>query len=145
MPRYVFQWCHECGEVEPYPACVPTSMVGREVKNAQVSENEASKVAIHPVTGEVVYCFSKPGDVMPQRYKDEGFEEKSFTSYRELERFCRKNNLVNDIEGDWHHNDGYIEENQKKRDKAEKARYEQYMDEREKVLKAYPELRKRGL
>lgn len=144
MPRYVFQWCTLCRKVENYPACVPVSMQGRP-RNAQVGENEASKVAIHPQTGEVVYCFTKPGDVMPQRYKDEGFEEKSFTSYRELERFCRQNDLVNDIEGDWHHNDGYGEEMQRIKDKSEKQRYEKYMDEREKVIQAYPELRKRGI
>ena len=83
------------GTPMPLPVCPACSTVAEEKgfrrgKNQQVSEKEASAVAIHPQTGEVVYCFSRPDAPMPEMYKNEGFEKVQFQSYKSLENFCRE-------------------------------------------------------
>lgn len=133
--------CPECGK----PAMFNLVSVGRSiVRNAQVGEREASAVAIHPVTGEVVYCFGDdPAKPLPEEWKKEGFEKKQFHSFKELEKFCRERGQVNDIEGDWHKDDGYFEEDLARRRKQWSEERKRYMEEREKVKAAHPELARR--
>lgn len=68
--------------------------------NAQVSEKEASVVAIHPQTGRIAYCFDSSSREMPALYRDQGYQRVNFKSFRTLERFCRGQGTVNDVETD---------------------------------------------
>lgn len=137
MGTIIYRICHTCHKgynpsIGERCECGP-----RRVYNAQVGENEATKVAIHPVTGEIVYCFNEnPNAPMPEVYKKEGFVEKSFVHYRELDKFCKENNLVNDAVEGYHKDDGYFEEDLARRQKEEKQRVERYLEEREKARKA---------
>lgn len=143
MARHVWQWCAYHKAMEDYPACATTHTLNNFTR-AQVGEKEATAVAIHPGTGEVVYCFGDdPAKPLPEQWRNQGFEKKQFHSFRELQKFCRATGQVNDIEGDWHKDDGYFEEDLSRRRKIEKEQRERYMDERQKVLQAYPELRNR--
>lgn len=127
----------------PLPVCPTCASVATEEgaarrrgPAAQVGHGEAAAIAIHPTTGEQVFCFEKPDSPMPERYRKEGFQKVQFHHYRDLERFCRNNNLINDLEGDWHQEDGFFEEDLAKREKQRKEQYERYMEEREKVRKS---------
>ena len=149
---YIF--CEKCGGERgvirgralqpcPYPTCNPRPIRrwnrGRFV-NCQVGEKEASAVAIHPVTGEEVYCFGDdPSKPLPEQYAKEGFEKVSFNHFRDLEKFCRERGMVNDIEGDWHKDDGYFEEQQSRSDKQHSEQMRAYKAEREKVKRAMRE------
>lgn len=144
-PRTFLPVCPEpdCGEACSFEG-VTVGGHGR-THNVQVGEKEATAVAIHPTTGEVVYCFGRPDAPMPDTYKREGFQKVQFHHYHDLQRFCRQQGVVNDIEGDWHQDgEGFFEDDLKERRKKEKMQYEQYMEEREKVRKAYPELAEKG-
>lgn len=68
--------------------------------NAQVSEKEASVVAIHPQTGRIAYCFDSSSREMPELYRSQGYQRINFKSFRALERFCRGQGTVNDVETD---------------------------------------------
>lgn len=134
MPRFVYKYCSIHKECEEYPGC---GRENRRVRSAQVGENEATSVAIHPVTKEVIYCFNEdPTAPMPEAYAKEGFEKQQFHHYRDLKKFCDDNGLVNDMVEGYHKDDGYFEENLANRKKAEKEKVERYMEERDKVRKA---------
>jgi hypothetical protein len=68
----------------------------RRCYNAQVPESEAATVAVHPTTGEVVYCFDRPDRPMPPQYAAEGFEKRQFQSLAALDKFCTDRGLVNE-------------------------------------------------
>lgn len=103
--------------------------------NAQVSASEAAAVAVHPKTGEVVYCFLNPSDPLPERYAAEGFEKQQFQSLSSLRQFCNQRGLVNDIEYDNPH-DGYHEEQLRERERIESQRGESYRRERDLAQRA---------
>jgi hypothetical protein len=110
------------GDPKPVPACpdcstderlaVMDDVSIRSARNQQIDPREAAAVAIHPKTGEVVYCFDTPTRDMPAQYRNEGFQKVQFHTARALEQFCRERGLVNDAEyGNKH--DGYHEEMQR--------------------------------
>ena len=118
-----YKQCETCGRefgvvrsdtTCPYSACPSnvkqsTGQWRYRYRNQQVGDNEATAIAIHPVTGEKVYCFDSPDREMPEHYRKEGFVKHQFKSFRELQKFCKDNGVVNDIEyGNKH--DGYSEE-----------------------------------
>lgn len=139
MPIATYQFCAEHRTVEPYPACVPSSMVGR-IRNQQVADVEAAAVAFNPKTGERVYCFANPTDPLPEQYAKEGFVKQQFKTARELEKFCRDNNLVNDMEYGNRH-DGAFEEHLKRRSKDEKRAAEERAEKR----REYQQARERAM
>ena len=106
--------------------------------NAQVGADEAAAVAVHPETGEVVYCFTDPRNPMPSRYAEQGFVKQQFHSGRQLEAWCKARGLVNDMSyGNKH--DGAFEESQKKKSVLEAERRErqaEYQRAREEVKKS---------
>jgi hypothetical protein len=141
-PWLKFPVCPECEKIVVTPPLVNGEVVRR---NVHVPDSEASAVGIHPVTGDITYCFDKPGQPLPKHWADLGYQKVTFNHYADLQRFCRQTGNVNDIEGDWAHDEGYYEEQREIREKVERERRERYLEEREKVMKAYPELRKRGI
>lgn len=137
MGTIVYRICHFCHKGYNPSLGERCECGPRNVRNAQVGENEATAVAIHPVTGEPVFCFNEdPTAPMPEVYAKEGFEKVQFHHYRDLDKWCKENGFVNDgIEG-YHKDDGYFEEDYSKRQKVEKERVERYLEEREKARKA---------
>jgi hypothetical protein len=133
--RTFLPMCPECGEAL---SCDEMTVVSENrVKNVHVPDTEAAAVAIHPVTGEAVFCFERPDSPMPETYRQEGFTKVQFNHYRDLERFNRERGLVSDIEGDWSkEGEGFFEEDLKKRRKLESEHRERYLEEREKAKKA---------
>lgn len=98
-------------------------------RNAQVGASEAAAVAVHPGTGEVVYCFANPTDPLPERYARAGFEKQQFHSLSSLRAFCNARGLVNDIEYDNPH-DGMTEESMRTREEWERGKASKYQRER---------------
>ena len=126
--------CSECGGHADYEGMT----VGEERirLNVQVGESEATAVAIHPVTGEAVYCFQRPDAPMPELYRQEGFEKVQFRHLSDLRNFCKQRGVVNDMVEGYHRDDGFFEEEHAKEEKQYKENMERYMEEREKVKKA---------
>lgn len=142
-PKTVMPICPVCSEPCSYDNVVFNEQPSKGTGNVQVPDSEAAAVAVHPQTGEVVYCFDRPDRPLPAVWKEQGFVKQQFNHYKDLERFCRQTGQVNDIEGDWAHDGGFFEEDLARRKKIEAQRLEQYMDERENVMRAHPELRRR--
>jgi hypothetical protein len=140
MPRSAYQWCMEHGEVERYPACRGSSGQRSRIRNAQVGEKEASAVGVRQLpdgTYDYVYCFGDdPSKPMPEEWAKQGYVKQQFHSFRELQKFCRETGQVNDIEGDWHKDDGFFEEQRAKAEKEHRVNYERYLEEREKVKRS---------
>lgn len=120
-PEQVAEGEIPCGAGCGNPARILTIGAGDNSRRhyAQVGAGEAAAVAVHPKTGEVVYCFANPGDPLPKRYAKAGFEKQQFHSLHALRSFCKSRGLVNDIEYDNPH-EGYGEEVQRKREEAER-------------------------
>lgn len=151
MPRYQYvnyrQWraeyvtCSACGSEYGFNAAQPDSdrscpsqqcrpktegLLRRwgRISAAQVGEKEATAVAVHPGTGEVVYCFDRPDAPMPESYAREGFEKKQFHSIHELRSFCKSQGVLNDVvETDSRH-DGVWDHHYQQRSRDDRARDE---------------------
>lgn len=138
MGKVIYRICHDCKKGHN-PQVGPCECHKRQRRffNAQVAANEAAAVAVHPVTGETVYCFTDPNGDMPEQYRREGFVKQQFHSARELEKFCRERGLVNDIEyGNKH--DGAFEYSQKVKAEREEERREkmaEYQRARERAMR----------
>lgn len=65
------------------------------VPNAR--ESDCAAVAIHPVTGDPIFCFMRSTDPLPERYRRLGYEKRIFRSVSELRRWCASKGLVNEI------------------------------------------------
>lgn len=127
--------CPTCGEACSFEGLI-VEKNGR-THNVQVSEAEAAAVAMHPVTGEVVWLTGDPTAPLADSYRREGFEKVRFHHFHDLQRFCREHGVVNDLEGDYHPDgDGYWEEKYAERSKKEREQRERYLEEREKVKEA---------
>lgn len=123
----------------PDPVClesvVTIAAVGsyRANANAQVGEKEASAVAINPLTGDVSYCFDRPDRPMPPLYANQGYVKVQFPHFRDLERFCRSQGVVNDLETD--HPDGleadFSEARRRHEARIDRANAETMADRRE--------------
>lgn len=138
-PRSALPICPVCQAACSFEDMI---VVGNEskLKNVCVTDKEAAAIAIHPVTGEEMYCFDRPDAPMPKHLAAEGYVKVQLNSFKALERFCRERGVVNDIEGDWKHEDGYFQEDLARRRKIEREQRERYMEERDKVRRAQPEL-----
>jgi hypothetical protein len=119
QPSMPFPYCSDCGFV-----AVDADLRASRV-NAQVADSEASAIAIHPVTGEVSYCFDRPDREMPALYRDQGYVKVQHKSYRDLERFCRSRGVVNDIEtdrdGGYESESEFVEARRRHRDRVDSA------------------------
>lgn len=140
--KAVFPVCPECKEVVSHDNITINDVRKGGTGNVHVPDSEAAAIAVHPLTGEEVYCFDRPNAPLPEVWKKEGFVKMTFNHYKDLERHCRERGMVNDIEGDWAHDEGYFEEDLARRQKIYKEQRERYMEEREKVMRAHPELRR---
>ena len=104
--------------------------------NAQVSEREATAVAIHPVTGDPIFCFAKPTDPLPERYRRLGYEKRQFRSLHELRRWCASKGLTNDITDYDQNYEGFMEAAQAEQEAADKKWADTYRRERELAARA---------
>lgn len=91
--------CPDCGQelkIGSWPFCGP---LGHGTPQGNLSprpvhDSEAAMVYLHPETGQVRY----PGRAdrpMPERYRQQGFEERRLRTLRELDGFCKSRGLVN--------------------------------------------------
>ncbi len=104
--------------------------------NVRVSEREATAVAIHPLTGDPVFCFASPTDPLPERYRRLGYEKRQFHSIHELRAWCRSKGLVNDVLEYDQAYDGYSEEVARQQEEADRRWLERYRKERELAARA---------
>lgn len=93
-PRLPLPVCPECGNALD-------QIDGETPTNAQVAEQEAAAVAVHPKTGDVSFCFPTPDSPMPALYASQGYVRVKFKSFHALQAFCRARGLVNDVETDF--------------------------------------------
>lgn len=90
-----YQYCYYHKVVEDYPACaINVSNTVRFSKPALLPAAERPIVWEHPTTGEVRYPGRNDGE-MPKYYKDQGYERREITSYREHQKFNKEHGLVN--------------------------------------------------
>lgn len=81
--------------MEEYPSCATNySESIRHSRLAQLPLNERPVVWQHPLTGEVRYPGRNDGE-MPKYYKEQGYERKEITSYREHQKFNKEHGLIN--------------------------------------------------
>lgn len=112
-------------------------MTDRPFRTARVSSREAAAVAIHPVTGDPIFCFARPTDPLPDRYRRLGYEKKQFHSIHELRRWCASKGLVNDItEYDNPDAGGYDDEVRERQEAEDRKWMETYKRERELAARA---------
>jgi len=59
------------------------------------SAEETTVVYEHPVTGEVRYP-ARNDQPMPERYRQQGFEQRELRSLREVDRFSKEHGMINE-------------------------------------------------
>jgi hypothetical protein len=104
--------------------------------NARVSSSEATAVAIHPITGDPIFCFARPSDPLPERYRRLGYEKRQFHSIHELRRWCASKGLTNDVTDYDQPHEGFMEDAWKQQEEADRRWRETYARERELAARA---------
>jgi hypothetical protein len=106
-------------------------MLGRDTHDPH-----ATAVAIHPVTGDPVFCFTRSTDPLPERYRRLGYEKYVFRTVSELRRWCASKGLVNDITEYDSGYEGFDDEVRKAAEQKEQQWLESYKRERQLAAKA---------
>lgn len=108
MVLHDFQ-CEACGKTEHDVYCTDGTHLRRCTCGAPMSINWQRRhtpyIGIHAKDRAIVYYNPKTGkhatpgrsDVpMPARYAKDGYERREFETLRDLDKYCKENNLVNE-------------------------------------------------